>query len=104
MCGRFEFNDPGMDDKMTAIVEKMKFHFEITACPICYLCGIYQMVDGVYRFVVPTRLANESMAEIHHRIPVIIEASEVRSYLTDYGAARKLLRREAPLLWRQQMP
>ena len=66
-----------------------------------YLCGIYKIIDGDVRFVILTREANESMVEIHHRMPVILSEREVRGYLTDYPTALELIGSQAPILERQ---
>ncbi len=48
-----------------------------------------------------TRQANESMAEIHDRMPVIVDENEARPYLTDLSAAREIIATSAPSLKRQ---
>lgn len=64
-----------------------------------YLCGLYQLVEGEYRFVILTRCAGPEMAEIHDRMPVILDAGSVRPYLTDPAAAARLLAAAAPQLY-----
>lgn len=81
--------------------QKNKYLFTIEARPVLYLCGLYKIIDGQCRFVILTRAANESMAEIHDRMPVIAAADEVRSYLTDYSFACRLLIDSAPELARE---
>ena len=49
-----------------------------------------------------TRAANESMIEIHERMPVIVAEHEVRPYLTDPVAAEKIIETAAPVLSRQE--
>ena len=63
-----------------------------------YLCGIYQVIDGMIRFVILTREANASMIEVHHRMPVIISEREVRRYLTDYPDAMDIIASQPPIL------
>ena len=82
--------------------EKTKYLFTVTALPVLYLCGLYKLVDGQYRFVILTREANESMAETHDRMPIIVGENEVRPYLTDTAAAIKIISTAAPLLTRQK--
>ena len=81
--------------------EKTKYLFTVDAMQTIYLCGIYKLVDGACRFVILTRPANESMIEVHDRMPVIVGEREVRPYLTDRDAAAEILATAAPTLVRQ---
>ena len=78
--------------------EKTKYLFETETQSTMYLCGIYQILDGQCRFVILTREANESMQSIHNRMPVLVDESLVRPYLTDYAAAMGILGASAPEL------
>lgn len=78
-----------------------KYYFTADALDTIYLCGLYRIVEGRYRFVILTRAANESMLAIHDRMPVIVGADGVRPYLTDPAAAAELLSAPAPALTRQ---
>ena len=60
-----------------------------------------QLVEGAYRFVILTRPANESMIEIHDRMPVIVGEKEVRPYLTDRDAAAEIIATASPMLDRK---
>ena len=80
--------------------KKTKYLFTKDGGVLLYLCGIYRIVDGQRRFVIFTRSANESMAETHDRMPVIIGDGDVRPYLTDAQAAMELLATAAPALCR----
>ena len=81
--------------------EKTKYLFTVDALQTIYLCGIYKLVDGAYRFVILTRPANESMIEIHDRMPVIVGEKEVRPYLTDRDAAAEIIATASPMLDRK---
>lgn len=81
--------------------EKTKYYLTIDSQPIIYLCGIYRIIEGTYRFVILTRPANESMTDIHDRMPVIAAAEEVRPYLENYEYAVSLLASASPELTRQ---
>ena len=82
-------------------VKKTKYFFTAGTGKMIYLCGLYRIVDGQRRFVIFTRAANESMAEIHDRMPVIVGDDEVRPYLTDEGAAMEILSTASPALNRR---
>ena len=81
--------------------EKTKYFFSVESEAVVYLGGLYQIVEGICRFVILTRAANASMAEVHDRMPVILGAEEVRPYLTDEAAARVLIADASPELKRQ---
>ena len=65
-----------------------------------YLCGLYRVIEGQLRFVILTRAANDSVAEVHDRMPVIVGEDAVRAYLTDEAAAREILANASPTLSR----
>ena len=81
--------------------EQTKYLFTLDAMQTIYLCGIYKLVDGAYRFVILTRPANESMIEVHDRMPVIVGEKEVRPYLTDRDAAAEIIATASPMLLRK---
>ncbi len=80
---------------------KAKYLFTVEHRPTLYLCGLYTLTDGVYRFVILTRAANASMLETHDRMPVIAAENQVRPYLTDRIAAREIIAGPAPELTRE---
>lgn len=49
-------------------------------------------------FVILTRDANSSVRDVHHRMPVILEADEVASWIENREAARGFLRRDTIVL------
>ena len=81
--------------------KKTKYFFQTKNQPVLYLCGVYKVIDGQVRFVILTRPANESMIEIHDRMPVIAKENEVRPYLTDHDAAMEIIAFNAPVLTRE---
>ena len=81
--------------------DRPKYWFTLDAA-VFYLCGLYRIVRGRYRFVILTRPANEGMAPIHDRMPVTVSGDSVRAFLTDLTAARELLTSPAPMLKREK--
>lgn len=81
-------------------LQHTKYLFTPEADPreVMYLCGLFREIDGLHRFVILTRAANETMAEIHDRMPVILGEHDVRAYLNDAAAARELIVSAAPRL------
>lgn len=82
--------------------DKTKYLFSVGSSSVLYLCGLYKIIDGKYRFVILTRQANESMAEIHDRMPVIVGEDAVRPYLTDLAVAEEIIAKAAPILVRHK--
>ncbi len=66
-----------------------------------YFAALYDMSDNRDSFVILTTSADEIMAPVHDRMPVMIEKGKVRDYLTDPDAAIEMLGRKMPGLTRQ---
>ena len=81
--------------------KKSKYLFTVEAQTVFYLCGLYRIIDGQYRFVILTRAANDSMIGTHDRMPVIVSQDEVRAYLTNLSAAEEILSCASPTLVRR---
>ena len=82
---------------------KVKYLFSLDETPVMYLCGLYRVIEGQLRFVILTREANDSVADVHHRMPVIVGEDAVRAYLTDFDAARDILASASPDLLRERV-
>ena len=82
--------------------QKVKYMFTVDLLPVMYLCGLYQIFEGQFRFVILTRAANASMEEIHDRMSIIVDETQVRPYLTDRHAAEEILESAAPALSRRR--
>jgi putative SOS response-associated peptidase YedK len=74
-----------------------KFLFRKPGSNVLYLAGFF---DRAERFVVLTEAANGSVADVHSRMPVILEPGEVRPWLADAAFARAVIRRPGPILTR----
>ena len=81
-------------------LKKTKYLFTVGGESLIYLCGVYKIIDGKYRFVILTRDANETMIETHDRMPIIISREAVRPYLTERETAMELIQSASPLLER----
>ena len=57
----------------------LQYFFDLENRTVFYLAGLYRIDDGVLRFVILTRAANESMRPVHDRMPVILSAASSRS-------------------------
>ena len=65
-----------------------------------YLAGLCAEAEGEERFVILTTAPNDSVRDIHDRMPLVLREEEIRPRLTDSAAAMELLRRRPPLLER----
>ena len=70
---------------------KEKAVFTHRESPVFYMAGLYRKFDGEDRFVVLTTQANASVAPVHERMPLILEADELETWLNDAAGAAKLL-------------
>lgn len=82
--------------------EKRKYLFRQPEKKILYLAGLYAPCIDSTRFVVLTTAANSSVVEVHHRMPVVLEESELESWVSDADAATRLLASERPRLVRME--
>ena len=67
-----------------------------------YLAGIYDLKENERRFVILTTQANESMKDVHDRMPLILEEEEVDTWIRDASEAEKMLQKVPPSLERFQ--
>lgn len=84
---------------------KTKFLFYENESEPLYLAGLYRMDTGYgleigQTSVILTTSANESISDAHNRMPLIVKASEIRSWLFDDTYARSLLKSNMPELQR----
>ena len=77
-----------------------KYFFQRSNTPL-YLAGIYDNVDGQDCFVVLTTAPNDSVRDVHDRMPLILSHDQVRPWLTDDQAALELLTTVPPPLERE---
>lgn len=75
---------------------KLLFHEEANAL---YIGGFMREHQGLIESIILTTEPNETVAPIHDRMPLIIEKSAIRSWLTDFDFAVDYLNQEmtAPL-------
>ena len=77
-----------------------KFRFNDPETQMLFLAGIYTFVGQELRFVILTTAANPTMAEIHHRQPLIIPTQMIRPWVNDPEAADRLRTGSGPDLVR----
>lgn len=77
---------------------KRKYLFREPSTELLYLAGLYNDFAGERRFVILIQDANNSMCEIHNRMPVILQRGELHAWATDNSQTFPLLRRIGPEL------
>ena len=78
--------------------KKEKVTFTVPENRILYLAGIYRPYGEEKRFVVLTREANASMAQVHDRMPLILSRAEVWPWVNGGSEADDILAKVLPLL------
>ena len=78
--------------------KKEKVIFTVPESKILYLAGIYRPYGEEKRFVVLTREANASMAEVHDRMPLILSRAEVIPWVSGVSEADNILAKTLPML------
>ena len=77
--------------------EKNKVTYSRSDTSAIYLAGIYNRFNNADRFTVLTTAANESISDIHDRMPVVIEKESISDWLFSYEKSTQLMRRKMPL-------
>ena len=73
--------------------EKTKYRFNIPNKKALYMAGIYNVFKDEARFVILTTAANQSMERIHHRMPVVLDETEIEPWITRKEEASIFLHR-----------
>ena len=63
-----------------------------------FMAGIYDLVDNAERFVVITTEANESVSNVHDRMPLVLEENEIDMWIYDDKATEFILNKKSPEL------
>jgi len=81
-------------------VQKRKYLFRLPGEQTLYMAGISREYDGIQRYVILTTAANDSMKDVHHRMPVILPRDKLQMWISDTDAAIDYLHCEMPQLVR----
>lgn len=81
--------------------KKIKYQFNLQKTSVLYMAGLYEDYGGERRFVILTTEANESMIEVHNRMPVVLPDNESKYWLEDYNAAAYILQEHHSSLTKQ---
>lgn len=80
---------------------KTKYLFLQEDSNALYMAGLYRFYKDEMRFVVLTTDANESMKEVHHRMPLVLPKKDLNTWLLEDQATNDILHRIPPLLKRE---
>ena len=80
--------------------QKKKYLFRLPGEQTLYMAGISREYDGIPRYVILTTAANDSMKDVHHRMPVILPKDKLQMWVSDADAAIDYLHGEMPPLVR----
>lgn len=77
---------------------KKKYIFNDPESEILYIAGIWNMFDNQKRFSILTKSANESVIEIHDRMPVLVKKENLKDWIADDDFAADYLDQDMPEL------
>ena len=83
--------------------QKIKYLFELPDEQLLFMAGLYDYYDNDLCMVVLTREANESVAGVHERMPVILTGDQLTLWLTETDEARQMIEMAAPPLVKKQV-
>jgi len=66
---------------------KTKYHFQLPGKNVLYLAGLWSAFQGEERFVILTTTPNETIINVHDRMPVILTEAELEPWFHDTGMA-----------------
>ena len=77
---------------------KQKFIFNRSGSKDLYMAGLYAYYGSEMGFVILTTEANDSMKDVHSRMPLVIDKDDISSWILDYSASNDFLQRVPPKL------
>ncbi len=78
--------------------QKRKFLFNMPDSDLLYMCGIYNQFDGENRFVILTTDANDSVFQVHNRMPLIITKNKIEDWIFNARATDEIISGRHPAL------
>lgn len=78
--------------------KKQKYEFHLAGQNEMYLAGIWNDFAGERRCVILTTHANESMSEIHERMPLVLKKQEVEEWVKNAEQSVEMLHELPPSL------
>lgn len=90
-CGYYEW------DK-----QKVKYRFNLPDDPTLYLGGFFARFPDGDRFIILTTLPNDSVKDVHDRMPLILTKEMLPVWTTDTRMSLGYLTREMPMLVKKE--
>lgn len=81
---------------------KEKVTFSGQDSPILYMAGFYRQFDDDRRFIILTTAANDSMKDVHDRMPLILNDDTIRDWIRNDDMVEEYLAKNPPMLGRYQ--
>ena len=81
--------------------EKRKIMFRLEGSEALYMAGLFNYYQDELRFVILTTAANESISDVHHRMPLVIPKNEIDTWIFDDRVTDDILHRIPPMLIRE---
>ena len=79
---------------------KRKYLFTHPGQDALYMAGLYAVRDGEPCYCILTTAANNSMREVHNRMPLVLRREQIKPWLRSPEQAGQILRTQPPMLTR----
>lgn len=83
--------------------EKQKYLFTLPGEETLYMGGLWREYNGEMRFVILTTAPNNSILDIHNRMPLVLPKTIINDWVSDTDKALNILHDTPPLLERMQV-
>lgn len=80
---------------------KQKYLFRLPGEDVLYMAGLWNEFAGERRFCIVTTEANESIHDVHTRMPVVLPRARIHDWMRDRSAAEEILHTIPPALVRK---
>lgn len=71
--------------------KKMKYLFNVPDTGMLYMAGLYNQYEGENRFVILTTDANNSVSDVHKRMPVVVPKEKIEDWIFDLNKGDDIL-------------
>ena len=82
---------------------KRKFLFTLPNAEVLYMAGIFDAAGEGYCYCILTTEANDSMREVHDRMPLVLTKEQIETWITNTTETTSLLRMTPPRLEKRPM-
>lgn len=72
---------------------KHKILFQTPGSSVLYMAGFYNEFQGARKYIILTTAANNSVQDIHNRMPVVLQHNELEDWITREDAMVSILHR-----------